>query len=207
MKERSITGVLLAGGKSVRMGRDKRLLEIGGKVLFARALDVLDSLFEEVLVSVAETAEGLPAGPYRVVPDLLPGCATLGGLYSALHASTTDWVLAVACDMPLINPELVRRLLADCSEDLDYVMPQLSTGPQPMLACYRKSCLGSLQQRLQQKDLRLHGLLEDTSLRGVLVKEAELMAIDPQLRSFLNINTPADLEMVHKLLRSSRQNR
>lgn len=205
MKEGSVSGVLLAGGKSLRMGRDKRLLEVGGTPLFSCVLGVLDGVFDEVLVSVAETAEGLPAGRYRVVPDLMLGCATLGGLYSALQASQTEWIFAVACDMPLVNPQLVRHLLAMRAEN-DYVMPMLSTGPQPMLACYRKTCLPMLHQRLQKKDLRLHGLLEDESLRGTLVQEAELMRIDPQLRSFLNINTPADFEMVRKLLGSSQRN-
>lgn len=187
------------------MGRDKRLLEIGGTPLFSRVLGVLDELFAEVLVSVAETAEGLPPGRYRVVPDLMLGCATLGGLYSALQASKTEWICAVACDMPLIDPKLVQHLIG-MRDAHDYVMPMLSTGPQPMLACYRKTCLPSLHQRLQKKDLRLHGLLEDGSLRGRLVPELELMRIDPQLRSFLNINTPADLEMVRKLLGASARN-
>ncbi len=205
MKEGSVSGVLLAGGKSLRMGRDKRLLEIGGMPLFSRVLGVLDELFDEVLVSVAETAEGLPPGHYRVVPDLMLGCATLGGLYSALQASQTEWICAVACDMPLIDPQLVRYLIGMRGAH-DYVMPMLSTGPQPMLACYRKTCLTSLHQRLEKKDLRLQGLLEDGSLRGRLVLELELMRIDPQLRSFLNINTPADLEMVRKLLGASPRN-
>lgn len=80
-----ITGVLLAGGKSRRMGIDKRLLSIDGATLFERSLQALDDLFINVVISLAGPNQGLPIGSRKVVFDAIPGCATLGGLYSAWH--------------------------------------------------------------------------------------------------------------------------
>lgn len=197
-----ITGALLAGGKSKRMGVDKRLIEIGDRTLFARALDVLEGIFSEIVISVAHSPENLPVGRHPVVLDCRPGLATLGGLYSVLQVVSSEWVFAVACDMPFLNPDLIRYLVG-LRGGYDYVMPMLSTGPQPMHACYRISCVPVLAARMEGGDLRLHGLLEDPALRGLCVPEKELLQFDPHLRSFLNINSPSDLEMVRKLLASS----
>ncbi len=194
-----VTGVLLAGGRSARMGVDKRLLEVGGRTLFARALGVLDEVFEQVLVSFADANTEVSAAGHRVVYDLLPNCATLGGLYSALTVAETEWIFAIACDMPLVERTVVDYLVSRCHGS-DYVVPVLSTGPQPMHACYRKTCLTPLKRMAEAGELRLQGLIEDQALHGIQVSEAELTPLDPHLRSFINVNTPADLEMVRKLL-------
>ncbi len=181
------------------MGVDKRLLEIGGRTLLARALSVLDELFDEVLVSFADATTSVPVAGHRVVYDLMPNCATLGGLYSALTAVETDWVFALACDMPMVEPTVVASLIRRC-DDEDYVVPVLSTGPQPMHACYRKTCLPALKRMAEAGELRLQGLMEEQMLHGIRVPEADLVALDTHLRSFLNVNTPADLEMVRKMV-------
>lgn len=202
MKISGITGVLLAGGRSTRMGVDKRLLEVEGQTLLARALGVLDEVFDQVLVSFADRDSAVAVAGHRVVYDLLPNCATLGGLYSALTVAETEWLFAVACDMPLVESVVVDSLVRRCA-GADYVVPVLSTGPQPMHACYRKTCLPVLKRMAEAGDLRLQALMEDPTLHGLQVSEAELLALDPHLRSFINVNTPADLEMVRKLLRQA----
>lgn len=181
------------------MGRDKRFLEVDGRSLFGRALDVLDQLFDAVIVSVAEPTSGLPVQHHRVVEDLIPGCATLGGLYTGLRSVATEWMFAVACDMPLLNQRLI-RLLVERRNDFDYVMPALSIGPQPLHACYRRTCLVALERRVMRRDLRIVGLLEESSLKGCLITENEISDVDPRHLSFMNINTPADLELIRKLI-------
>lgn len=101
--------------------------------------------------------------------------------------------------MPLINRQVMRYLIAQ-REGADYVVPVLATGPQPMFACYHKTCLSALERMATAKELRLHALFDVPGLHGRVVTESELTPLDPQLLSFLNINTPADLELVRKLV-------
>ena len=202
----NMTGVLVAGGKSRRMGRDKRLLELGGQPLIQRALSVLQSLFSEVLIAVAEPLPQLTGQGYRVVLDLIPNCATLGGLYTGLSSASHPLVFAVGCDMPFLNPAAVKRL-ADLSTQTDVVMPRLATGLQPMHAVYSKACLPHLEQMAKTQQLKVQGLVDITGLTVKLVPEKDFLDVDPQLLSFFNINTPADLEFARKLLAGSSRDR
>ena len=202
----NMTGVLMAGGKSRRMGRDKRFLELGGRPLLQRALSVLQSLFPEVLIAVAEPLPQLTGQGYRVVLDLIPNCATLGGLYTGLSSAGNQRVFAVGCDMPFLNPEVVKRL-ADLSTQADVLMPKLATGLQPMHAVYSKACLPPLEQMAKTRQLKVQGLVDITGLTVKLVPEKDFLDVDPQLLSFFNINTPADLEFARKLLAGSSRDR
>lgn len=196
-----VTGVLLAGGKSRRMGRDKRVLELEGTTLFARALSVLDGLFPEVLVAVAEA---LPEGvevPHRVVTDLIPDCAALGGLYTGLALAAHPRVFVAACDMPLLSAPLIRAMV-ERDPRADVVMASLSHGLQPMHAVYSKRCLPRLEAMARERNLTLQAMAQQEGLVVRIVPEDELRALDPHGLSFLNINTPADLELARKLLAS-----
>jgi len=194
-----MTGLLVAGGKSRRMGRDKRFLELGGQPLLQRALSVLQRLFPEVLIAVAEPLSQLTGQGFRVVLDLIPNCATLGGLYTGLSSASHPRVFAVGCDMPFLNPEAIRRL-AGLDAQADVVMPRLATGLQPMHAVYSKSCLPHLERMAKEQRLKVQDLAEAAGLTVKLVPEKDLLDVDPQLLSFFNINTPADLEFARKLL-------
>ena len=197
-----MTGVLVAGGQSRRMGRDKRFLELGGQSLLQRALSVLQSLFPEVLVALAEPLPQLKGNGYRIVTDLIPDCATLGGLYTGLASASHPRVFAVGCDMPFLNPMVVRRL-AKLGAQADVVMPKLATGLQPMHAVYSKASLPHLERMAKARQLRVQGLTEVSGLTVRLVSEKDFLDVDPQLLSFFNINTPADLEFARKLLAGS----
>jgi molybdopterin-guanine dinucleotide biosynthesis protein A len=198
----NMTGVLVAGGQSRRMGRDKRFLELGGQTLLQRALSVLQSLFPEVVVALAEPLPQLKADGYRVVTDLIPGCATLGGLYTGLASASHPRIFAVGCDMPFLNPAVIRSL-ARIGAQADVVMPELATGLQPMHAVYSKACLPHLERLAKARELKVQGLAEVPGLNVRLVSEKDFLDVDPQLLSFFNINTPADLEFARKLLAGS----
>ena len=198
----NMTGVLVAGGKSRRMGRDKRFLEIGGQTLLQRSLSVLQSLFTEVLVALAEPLPQLKGNGYQVVTDLIPDCATLGGLYTGLSSASHPRVLAVGCDMPFLNPAVIRRL-AKLDAQADVVMPKLATGLQPMLAVYSKTCLPHLERMARAQQFKVQDLAEVPGLTVKLIPEKDFLDVDPQLLSFFNINTPADFEFARKLLAGS----
>lgn len=198
----NMTGVLVAGGKSRRMGRDKRLLELGGQTLLQRSLSVLQSLFDEVLIALAEPLPQLTGQGYRVVMDRIPNCATLGGLYTGLSSASHPRIFAVGCDMPFLNPAVIRRL-AERGAQVDVAMPTLATGLQPMHAVYSKACLPHLERMAKAQELKVQGLSEVPDLTVRLVSEKDFLDVDPQLLSFFNINTPADLEFARKLLAGS----
>ena len=202
----NMTGVLVAGGQSKRMGRDKRLLELGGQSLLQRALSVLQGLFPEVLVALAEPLPQLTGQGYRVVLDLIPNCATLGGLYTGLASAGHQRVLAVGCDMPFLSREVILRL-AGLGAQADVVMPKLATGLQPMLAVYSKACLPHLERMAKAGQLKVQDLVKTPGLTVRQVPEKDFLDVDPQLLSFFNINTPADLEFARKLLADSGGNR
>ena len=93
-----VTGVLLAGGKSRRMGQDKRVLAVGDETLFVRSLAVLRSVFQRVLIVIAQDSPPIETDAI-VLRDLIPECGSLGGLYTGLKEAHTEWVFAAACDM------------------------------------------------------------------------------------------------------------
>ncbi len=193
-----MTGLLLAGGKSRRMGRDKRFLELGGRTLLERSLTVLEGLFDEVMVSVAEPLPELKSLRARVVTDLIPDCATMGGLYSGLSRARHPRLFAAACDMPFLADAVIRRM-ADLGRDADVVMVCLANGLQPMHAIYSKACLPHLERMLHANNLRVQDLVSVSDLSVKILSEADIGEADPQLLSFLNVNQPADLEFARKL--------
>ena len=192
-----VTGVLLAGGKSRRMGQDKRFLPIGQETLYARSLSVLRSVFERVVVVIAQDSPSLESD-VPVFRDLIPDCGSLGGLYTGLKQVGTHWVFAVACDMPFLDPATIRHFI-ELKREGDVVMAKLQNGFQPMHALYHRNCLPVMEQLIQAKDFTIHRLADHTSLRVRLIMPEELARLDPEERSFYNINTPDDLAAAREI--------
>ena len=186
-----VTGVLLAGGKSRRMGDDKRFLSIGEETLYAHSLAVLHAVFQHVIVVIAQDSPPLESD-VPVLRDLIPHCGSLGGLYTGLKQAMTPSVFAVACDMPFLDPVTVRYFVKVQGE-ADLVMAKLQNGLQPMHALYHRRCLPVIETILQAQELKIQRLAVHPSLRVRLVTVEELAGIDPAGRSFYNVNTPADL--------------
>jgi len=199
----NMTGVLLAGGKSRRMGHDKRFLELEGRTLLERSLSVLESLFSEVIVVVAEPVPRLSGLRHRVVTDLIPNCAALGGLYTGLSCAGQPRVFAAGCDMPCLDPAVIKWMIG-LDRHSDIVMVQLASGLQPMHAIYSKACLPDLERMAVAHNLKVQELCQASGLSARLVSEDEIRRIDPQFLSFLNVNTPEDLEFARKLIASRR---
>ena len=186
-----VTAVLLAGGKSRRMGEDKRFLSVGEKTLFDRSLAVLRAVFRNVMVVIAQDSPALQAD-VPVLRDLVPDCGSLGGLYTGLKQAATPSVFAIACDMPFLDEATVRYFI-ELKGDADVVMAKLDNGWQPMHALYHQRCLPVMESLIKARTLQIHQLATHPSLRVRVVTPADLSAIDPLGRSFYNVNTPADL--------------
>jgi molybdopterin-guanine dinucleotide biosynthesis protein A len=197
MMEINVTGILLAGGKSRRMGEDKRYLVVGEQTLLERGLGVLRSIFQEVLVVIAQDSPPLDVTA-TVVRDLVPDCGSLGGLYTGLTRATTPYIFIVACDMPFLDPAVISQFISHTVTE-DIVMAKLATRLHPMHALYGKRCLPVVEQMISARQLRIQDMVSHASLRIRYITEADLFTIDPSGRSFQNVNTPDDLEAARSL--------
>lgn len=193
-----VTGVLLAGGKSRRMGEDKRFLPVGEGTLFERSLAVLRSVFQSVLVVIAQDSPPLQVD-VSILRDLVPNCGSLGGLYTGLKQAGTPYVFVVACDMPFLDPNTI-RYLTGLRSGMDVVMAKLRNGLHPMHAVYSLECLPAIEEMIEVHRLKIQELTTHPSLHTRIVTEADLHEIDPEGRSFLNVNTPADLVAARSLV-------
>lgn len=196
--EIEFTGVLLAGGKSRRMGEDKRHLALGEQTLLERGLSVLQSIFQEVLVVIAQDSPPLGVDA-KVVRDLVPDCGSLGGLYTGLMQATTPCIFVVACDMPFLNQTVIAQFTSQRAA-ADIVVAKLDGRLHPMHALYSKRCLPVLEQMIRERQLKIQEIVSEPSLQVRYVTEADLLTVDPSWRSFYNVNTLADLEAARSLL-------
>ena len=194
------TVAILAGGFGKRLGEDKASALLLGRPLLHWMADAVAALSDELLVARRADQE-LPPPPrgvvWREVADLRGDAGPLAGIEAALLASRHDVVLAVATDMPLVRPGLLRQIAAACA-GYDAVMPVLGKMAQPLCAGYRRSALPVIQEQLDAGDGRIRRIME--TLQGRFLAEAELAAYDPDLESFTNVNRREDLARVERVL-------
>jgi molybdenum cofactor guanylyltransferase len=196
-----VTGVLLAGGKSRRMGEDKRFLDVGGKTIFDRSLTALRVTFKHVLVVIAQDSPSLRAD-VPVLRDLVADCGSLGGIYTGLQQAVTEHIFVVACDMPFLNSQAI-RYVAGMKEGADIVMVQGAQGLQPTHAVYSWRCIPFIKEMIRTQQLKIQSLLAHSSLRVKRISEDEFRQVDPDGRSLMNVNTPSDLETARKIVADS----
>ncbi|TMC04528.1 MAG: molybdenum cofactor guanylyltransferase [Chloroflexi bacterium] len=176
------TLVVLAGGDSRRMGRPKALLPVAGTTLIEWLTARLSPGFAHLVVA-ARDPERVPASLRRhVAPDLHAGAGPLAGVEAGLAASPHDVVVAVACDMPAVTPDLLRRL-HDAAAGADAAVPRIAGRPEPACAAYRRPAARPIARALAAGRLRATDVLVDLGVRW-------LDGEDPAL--FANLNTPAD---------------
>ncbi len=185
-----VTLAVVAGGQGRRLsGVPKGLLRVGEGTVLDRLLE-LAPLFAEVLL-VANAPEPYSRFRLRTVADAVPGKGAPGGVHAALLGASTEWVLAVACDMPFVHPEAVRVLLEARAPEVDAVCFTVEGRVEPLLAAYRVSLARPWGEALRKDDPSLRELLSRSRAR--LLPEQALRTVDPELRSLVNVNTPEDL--------------
>ena len=182
----SVSGAIVLGGASSRMGRDKARLELAGTPLATRLALLLGRLFEEVLLVGGDPPPGAPGRRVADMPG--PRCA-LRGLVTALSRASGEHVLVLATDLPLVTPDLVLALTAWPGHDA--VVPRLDGRPHPLCAIYRREpVLEVARTRLEAGELRLGELLE--ALDTGYLEGADLGAVDPEGIALSNVNTERD---------------
>jgi molybdopterin-guanine dinucleotide biosynthesis protein A len=200
-----VAGVILAGGLSTRLGRDKASEVLLGRSLLQRVIDRLDGLIDEYVI-VAAAGQGLPAMdtkvPVRSVEDAYEQVGPLGGIYSGLSAMQGVWAVTVACDMPLLQPALLAELLRLASGH-EAVVPLNDGGlPEPLCAVYARTCLPAIKQRIDAGAYKVMGFFESVD---VLYVEPEVWRrFDGDGLSFLNVNREEDLRRAEALIAAGR---
>lgn len=196
----TITGIVLCGGRSTRMGADKAARPFAGETLIGRAVRVIGEVTDEVIVvaraeqSAAPPFIGLPA---RIVHDPVEDLGPLAGLAAGLAASTTDVNFVIACDMPLIKPAVLQRLW-DLRDDADICVAVVDGQASPLCAVYRSHVASVAHELLAAGERRVMALLDRVQTKRV--DAAALRDIDPNLDSFLSCNTPDELQTAEQLL-------
>jgi len=188
-----VTSIVLAGGKSLRLGRSKALEAINGKSLIGCVAERLRPLTNQILIVTSQEQPDLPGtSKAEILVDLYPGKGPLGGIYTGLLASRSSHSIVVACDMPFLNTELLRHMVK-LSGDFDAVVPRLGEEMvEPLHAIYSKSCLRNMKTRLERNQLGVIPFLNTVRVR--YIERDECQRLDPQLLSFLNINYQSDLD-------------
>jgi molybdopterin-guanine dinucleotide biosynthesis protein A len=184
----SVSGVILAGGASRRMGRDKAFLKLAGRPLVAHVAEKLRLVCQELVVVANDTARYAPFGD-RCVPDAYPGVGTLGGIHAGLLAARHELVLVVGCDMPFLKPALLTWFVEAAGES-DLVVVRHRQGVEPLHAVYRKACLPAIEDTIRRGERCAFAFYDQIRVRYVV--PSEIAALDPDLESFRNLNTPAD---------------
>jgi molybdopterin-guanine dinucleotide biosynthesis protein A len=182
-----VTALILCGGKSRRMGRNKALLPFEGTTMVAHIVNTVSNLFNETLV-VANEVETYEDLGVDVVKDILPYRGPLGGILSGLLVSSNHHVCVVPCDMPLIDRKLLRAMTIE-RHGTDVVVLEHRNGVEPLLGLYSKNCVKSLEESLFAENLNMQDLL--TGLKAKTFKISELDNSDI-LPPYFNVDTPAD---------------
>ncbi len=186
------SGIILAGGKNLRMGQNKAFLEVQGERIIDRIKRVFVDLFEEVLLVTNSPLDYLDLNQ-RIVTDIYREKGALGGIFTGLFHASFSHAFVAACDMPFLNPALIAHL-AGLSPGYDIVIPRTDDGLQPLHAVYSRKCLPFMEDLLREGNLKILDFFHRVKKREV--PAAEILPFDPHLASFLNLNTPEDLTRI-----------
>ena len=191
-----MTAIILAGGKSSRLGRDKALEKIGGKYLVERVIDSLSQLGDDIIVVTAAPNQLSNLNVEKVL-DTYPRTGAKVGLCTGINASLSFYSLVVACDMPFLNIDLLRYLL-DSASGFDAVIPRIGDKIEPLHAVYSKNCIPILEEQISKGKLKISDLFNEINVR--YVEPGEIERYDPRHLSLFNINSEADLKRAKTII-------
>src|SRR3989304_8512437 len=172
-----MTGVILAGGKNSRIGLNKAFLEIGGKRIIDRTIEIYKKIFDEILI-ITNTpedyqylTESVILGEaknlkLKIYTDLIPHRGSLGGIYTGLHYSKSDYAFFAACDMPFLNERVIRHIIK-VARDYDIIVPYYKHRLHPLHAVYSKSCLEIFRIMVEKKKLKIKGIFPKFRIKKV----------------------------------------
>lgn len=183
------------------MGENKAFIDVGGVPLFERVYGIFKEIFTEIIVVGDDFGlfEGCEA---RLQKDIFLNKGPLGGLYTGLFYSSNYHAFCAACDMPLLNPWLIKYMVGEKGE-YDVIVPKTADGLHPLHAIYSKKCLSPMRQLLDRDDLRIVNFFHRVRVR--YIDETEIRKVDPHMRSLINVNTAEEIEAVRGILVEAEQ--
>jgi molybdopterin-guanine dinucleotide biosynthesis protein A len=194
-----ITGIILSGGKSLRMGQNKAFIEIDGIPIINRIHTLFKELFQEIII-VTNQAERFLNFKARIFDDIIPDRGVLAGLYTGLFFSSYLYSFCVACDMPFLNESVIKYLIQK-TDDFDVIVPKTKDGLQPLHAIYSKNCLEPIKRTIEQRKYSIIDFFPGVKIK--MVEEYEFYSLDPMMESFINVNTPEELRLIKQRKRSN----
>ncbi len=196
LNNRDITGIILAGGQSRRMGFNKAEAEIHGDSMLIRMIDKLKELTSTIVVSSGNISYPNIAWPQ--IPDEYPDCGPLGGIYSALKVSNRSLNLVVSCDIPLVSTSLLKHIVVNATKNEALITVVVDHDDQIHMTCavYRKNVLPFLEQQLNSHAFKMKDLLALVPVEYIKITREHPLY---QENAFTNVNIPSTLEEVRKL--------
>jgi molybdenum cofactor guanylyltransferase len=190
-----VTGAILAGGTSRRMGRDKTLLPVGDRALLARVYSVAEEIFPRLIIlsSYHSPIEGMRA---PIVKDVFPRKGAITGIVSALLYAETPYVFVLASDMPFIKREAIEYIMAAMSGE-DVVVPKTAEGYEPLHALYNRSCISPFLSAIERGRMKISDLFPLLSVKAV---EGKDIFLSHGVSTFMNVNTEEDLSRARSLI-------
>ncbi len=193
--DEKITGIILAGGKSSRMGQDKGLIKLKGKRLIDIAIDHLQPFCHEIIISSA--SDNYKHLGFRTIPDEISGIGPMGGIYSSLKASLADMNFVLSFDMPLVSEDIIRFILNKIADSQITVPWEGAEFYQPLCGYYNKSVLNSMEKLISQENYKLIELFRKIRFNPLRI-DNKLPFYKPYL--FLNVNRPEDIREAEMLM-------
>jgi molybdopterin-guanine dinucleotide biosynthesis protein A len=194
-----ISGIILAGGRSHRLGHDKILEKIGDKSLLERVVSRIETFSENVIIVTAHERTFARLDKHlkvKTVTDILPGQGSLGGIYTGLVTSSSFYNLVVAADMPFLNEALLRYMI-EKAEGYDFILPRVEGLFEPLHAIYSQNCIAPIKAILEQGKRVIIELFNHVKVRYIETEEVD--RFDPKHLSFFNINTREELELAREI--------
>ena len=176
------------------MGENKAFIQIEGVPIIKRIHDLFKELFQEVII-VTNQKDLFLNFDSKIYPDLIPGRGALGGLYTGIFFSSSHHSFSVACDMPFIKRSLVQYLIEHI-DDADVIVPRTRDGLQPLHAIYSKNCLNPMRRMLEGGRSKIIDVYNQVNVK--VVDEKDFLCLDPRRESFLNVNTPEELQSIRR---------
>ena len=193
----SITGILLAGGKSSRMGTEKGEVILRGRKMMNFPLDALEHVCDEIIISTCN--KSFKSGEHRVICDEIPGLGPIGGIFTCLKKSGSEINIVLSYDMPFVTIDLLRHLI-ERSDNFEITAPSLENElPEPLCTVYKKSIIPVIEKLIREKKYSVHGLFPITKFNHVPIHR-DLPFFNPYL--FYNVNNPEEFEEIRRMIRS-----
>lgn len=184
-----MTGIILSGGKNVRMGKNKAFIKVDGERLIDRTVRLFKNIFDEVILATNSPLEYLDQD-VKIVTDIIKEKGAIGGIYTGLFYSTCNCSFISACDMPFLNRRFIEHMIASTGH-YDIVVPSPPDGLQPLHAIYSSRCIAHIKKSIDKDKLKVTGFFK--SLKVLKIPDDIITTFDSERMMFSNINTKEDL--------------